>query len=250
MISKGFLKPEDLVIVDLDGNQLEGQRRATSEVRIHLYIYQQRPDVHSVCHVHPPHATAFTIARRQLPKCMLQEVDLFIGEIPMAPYATTGTWEFARTIAPWVHHHDAFLLTNHGALTVGQDPYDAYYRMETLDQYCRILLLARQLGDWQTIDTDGMRELFQLKSRLGIPDKRVVAGEACSDGVPPGGPEVIFPPYQPHPGPIDDSPKLPPRVEYLPLRPSTPASPRPVNASEVDELVRAVLARLNGSRTP
>lgn len=237
MISKGFMNPEDMVLVDLKGNQVGGTRRATSESKIHLFIYQQRPDVHSVIHVHPPHATAFTVAQRELPKCILQEIELFLGEIPMAPYATTGTWEFAHTIAPWVHGHDCFLLSNHGAVTVGQDPYDAYYRMEALDQYCRVLLLAKEAGDWNRIDHEGMKDLLRLKQKLGIPDTRNPE-QACAAGTPPApAPVSIQQAFVPHPGPIDDSPKL------SGSRPAPPASPAPAAAQTdiraiVDEVIR------------
>jgi L-fuculose-phosphate aldolase len=244
LMSKGFMKPEDMVIVDMDGTQVAGKRRGTSEVRIHLFIYRNRPDVHSVVHVHPPHATAFTVAKRELPKCVLQEVDLFIGEIPLAPYETTGTWKFAQTIAPWVRHHDCFLLTNHGAVAIGQDPYDAYYKMETLDQYCRILLLAGQLGDWQTINVKGIEELLQLKARLGIADKRSINCGPCEPGVVVGGPEVVFPPYQPQSGILEDSPKLPPRVEYIRPAPARTPNPGAANDAEFHSLVEAVVRRV------
>jgi L-fuculose-phosphate aldolase len=253
LISKGFMRPEDMVIMDLDGNQISGHRRGTSEIKIHLFIYRERPDVHSVVHVHPPHATAFTIVKQDLPKCILQEVELFLGEIPRAPYATTGTWEFARTIAPWIRHHDAILLSNHGALTIGQDPYDAYYKMETLDQYCRILLHARQLGDWQQIDVAGIGEMFQLKERLGIADKRQHQRcEPCAGGTTAGGPEPIFPPWQPLTGPLTDEPKLPPRVEWRAHAVAACDCPRPggepaavTDPETIRRIVREVL-RQNG----
>ncbi|MCC7391946.1 class II aldolase/adducin family protein [Candidatus Sumerlaeota bacterium] len=207
MISKGFMKPEDMVIVDLQGNQIGGSRKATSEIKIHLFIYQRRPDVYSVVHVHPPHATAFAVTRQELPKCVLPEIELFLGEIPLVPYATTGTWEFAHSIAPWVENHDAFLLTNHGAVTVGLDPYDAYYKMETLDQYCRILLLAAQAGDWNRIDHAGMMELLRVKEKLGVPDPRGV--DFCAPGAArPSRPRPFPNRFVPHPGPITDAPKL------------------------------------------
>ncbi len=240
MISKGFMKPEDMVIVDLEGNQLAGKRRATSEVRIHLFVYRHRPDVHAVVHVHPPHATAFAVAQRELPKCVLPEIEIFLGEIPLAPYATTGTWEFAQSIAPWVARHDAFLLTNHGAVTVGKDPFDAYYKMETLDQYCRILLLAGRVGDWNRIDGAGMRDLLNLKAKLGIPDTRG-ATPSCESGVPPGGPPTPAMPgvFRPHPGPLTDEPKLATRDA-----PAVPVlAPTPRNA---DDIVEEVLRRLRG----
>lgn len=210
MTSKGFLKPEDMVIVDLEGNQLEGTRKATSEVKIHLFIYRNRPDVHSVVHVHPPHATAFALTQRQVPKGILPEVELFLGEIPLAPYATTGTWEFAETIAPWVRTHDAFLLTNHGAVTAGQDPFDAYYKMETVDQYCRILLLAAPLGPWRTIAPEGMAELIAYKRKWGFTDQRT--GDLYHEGATPAPDAIRTAPlkeFVPHPGPLVDGPKAP-----------------------------------------
>lgn len=238
-ISKGFMKPEDIVIVDMDGNQMAGRRKATSEVKIHLFIYRNRPDVYSVVHVHPPHATAFAVAHRELPKCILPEVEVFLGEIPMAPYETTGTWEFAHTIAPWVRNHDAFLLTNHGAVTVGQDPYDAYYKMETLDQYSRILLLAKQLGDWKSIGQRGIDELLSLKARYGIADPRDC--EPCGNGFRASSQFDPAEPFRPHPGPLDDSPKLGPLFPTLP--PNNPPSQHHDDA-EIRRVVEEVVRRL------
>ncbi|CAN5313227.1 class II aldolase/adducin family protein [soil metagenome] len=245
MISKGFMKPDDMVIMDLQGNQLAGARKATSEAKIHLYIYQQRPDVHSVVHVHPPHATAFAIARRELPKCVLPEIELFLGEIPLAPYATTGTWEFARTIEPWVRNHDCFLLTNHGAVTVGQDPFDAYYKMETLDQYCRILLLAKQIGDWNTINIEGIRDLLNLKQKMGVADPRTNC-EPCNAGAQASTTMKTPGYFQVHPGPMVDAPKLGPVHKEQPMQSQAPQQRSPQNADVnlnaiVEEVVRRVL---------
>lgn len=234
MTSKGFMKPEQMVVVDLDGNQVGGTARATSEVKIHLFIYRERPDVHSVVHVHPPHATAFAVAQRELPKCILPEIEIFLGEIPLAPYATTGTWDFARSIAPWVRNHDCFLLTNHGAVTVGQDPFDAYYKMETLDQYCRILLLAGQLGDWRAINHAGVSQLLDLKRKMGVPDPR--GGESCRVGAAPHAMDLPRDarPFIPHGGPITDAPKL--------MGSAAPTAH--ANDSSIEDVVREVLRRL------
>jgi L-fuculose-phosphate aldolase len=186
MVSKGFMKPEELPVVTLDGQQLSGPLRVTSEVKAHLEIYRVRPDVRAVVHVHPPHATAFAVARKPLPKCILPEIELFLGEIPLTSYATPGTDEFAATLRPFLANHNAFVLTNHGALTVGSDPFECYYRMETLEQYCRILLLAANLGGWQQISEVQALELLQLREKLGVVDRRLEAGEClCSTGVPP-----------------------------------------------------------------
>lgn len=195
LISKGFMKPSDLIVVDMEGKQLAGDLKPTSEIRIHLYIYQNRPDVYSAVHVHPPHATAFAVARRNLPSGVSPEVETVLGEVPLAPYELTGTWVFARSIEPWVKTHDAFLLASHGALTVGVDPFDAYYRMEILDQYCRMLLLSAQLGGWQSLSQSAMDGIFDLKKRVGLRDPRF--GEA---------PTTVS--FVPHPGPLEDSPKM------------------------------------------
>lgn len=209
MISKGFMDPADMVEVDLEGNQLAGTRALTSEIRIHLYIYQQRPDIHSVVHVHPPHATAFAVAGHALPKGILPEIEFNIGEVPIAPYAHQGTWEFARSIAPWVHDYDSFLLANHGAITLGRDPFDAYYRMETLDQYCRILLLAGQAGGWKTFGPEAMDALLRLKALRGVPDRRLYTDcDPLDPATPPGD---TTPPnrgdYTPNTAPLEDAPK-------------------------------------------
>ncbi|MEO8376932.1 MAG: class II aldolase/adducin family protein [Candidatus Sumerlaeota bacterium] len=244
MISKGFMKPEDMVIVDLQGNQIGGSRKATSEIKIHLFIYQRRPDVYSVVHVHPPHATAFAVTQRELPKCVLPEIELFLGEIPLAPYATTGTWEFARSIAPWVENHDAFLLTNHGAVTVGLDPYDAYYKMETLDQYCRILLLAAQAGDWNRIDFAGMKDLLRVKEKLGVPDPR--GADFCATGtVKSTRPKPIPNRFVPHPGPLTDAPKLSGTSPFDGTKKNAPSLPAMNDDARmiVDEVLRRLAAR-------
>lgn len=186
MMSKGFLRPEDMVLVDLSGRQLDGHRRTTSEVRIHLNIYRQRPDVYCVVHAHPPHATAFALTREGLPRCVMAEAEVNLGLVPIAPYETTGTWDFAHSIDPWVRNHDVFLVANHGAVVLGVDPFDAYYRLETLDQYARTLLLARQLGALRELDTHAMEELLDLKTKLRLADPRRYAGAPlCGHDVPP-----------------------------------------------------------------
>lgn len=187
LISKGFMTPDDLVIVDLEGRLLEGRRKPTSELKVHLHAYQRRAEIQAVVHAHPPHATAFCIARRDVPKCVLPEIELFIGEIPLVPYATPGTREVTETIDPFIALHNVFLLASHGALTFGDDPFQAYYRMETLDHYCRILLLARQLGDWTQLDFEAMQRLLKIKERWGVPESRDAASHTalCAPGVAP-----------------------------------------------------------------
>lgn len=178
MVSKGFMRREDLVLIDMEGKPLPHQplgssRRTTTEIRLHLNAYQHRPDIRCVFHVHPPHATAFAAAGVPMPKGVLEEFELVLGEIPMVPYRSTGSWEFARGLDPWIATHNAFLLSNHGAVTFGADPFDAYYRMEVLDHTCRILLLAGELGAWRRLGLDNLKALLAVKAANGLPDPRV-----------------------------------------------------------------------------
>jgi len=168
LVSKGFMSPEDMVILDGEGRKLAGDKDPTSEIRLHLYLYRHRPDAVAVVHAHPPHAQAFCIARRGLPTCVLPEVEVFLGEIPMATYATPGTWTFAETLAPHVNDHDVFLLASHGAVAIGRDPYEAYHRLESLDHYCRVLLLAMPLGGWSALTEAQTAELLAIRQRLGM----------------------------------------------------------------------------------
>jgi len=172
MICKGFMTPEDICAVDMEGNQIAGTRKRTSEILLHLEIMKHRPDVKSVVHCHPPHATAFAVAREAIPQCVLPEVEVFMGEIPMAPYETPGSQKFAETVVPFLKSTNTIILTSHGTVTFGKDLQDAYWKSEILDSYCRILLLAKQLGPIQYFDERETRELLELKQRLGFDDPR------------------------------------------------------------------------------
>src|SRR5438445_11741708 len=178
MVSKGFMKPEDICKVDQDGKQLAGTRKRTSEVLLHLAIYKQRPDINAVVHCHPPHATAFAVAHEPIPKCVLPEVEVFLGEVPIAEYETPGTTRFAETIVPFVRDCNTIILANHGTVTFGPDLEKAYWNSEIIDAYCCILILARQLGRVNYFTTQQTRELLDLKSRLGYEDPRLKA-EDC-----------------------------------------------------------------------
>ena len=138
-VSKGFMKPDDLCIVDLDGKQISGKRKRSSEILLHLTIMKARADVRSVVHCHPPHATAFAVAREPIPKCVLPEIEVFLGEVAISPYETPGGQSFADTVLPYVKDTDTILLANHGTVTYGSDLEDAYFKTEIIDAYCRIL---------------------------------------------------------------------------------------------------------------
>ncbi len=172
MICKGFMTPDDICAVDLDGNQIAGKRKRTSEVLLHLTIMKQRPDVKAVVHCHPPHATAFAVAGEPIPQCILPEVEVFMGEIPIAPYETPGGQSFADTVLPFLTATNTIILKNHGTVSFGKNLEEAYWKTEILDAYCRILLLAKQLGPVEYLSEKHSRELLDLKKRLGFDDPR------------------------------------------------------------------------------
>src|SRR5271165_2701256 len=179
-VSKGFMKPDDLCIVDLEGKQISGKRNRSSEILFHLTIMQARPDVRSVVHCHPPHATAFAVAREPIPKCVLPEIEVFLGEVAISPYETPGGQSFADTVLPYVKDTETILLANHGTVTYGTDLEDAYFKTEIIDAYCRILLLAKQLGRVNYYDDKKAAELINLKPGMNIPDPRLTRGlENC-----------------------------------------------------------------------
>jgi L-fuculose-phosphate aldolase len=179
MVSKGFMKPEDLCKVDYEGKQLAGTRKRSSEILLHLAVYKNRPDVNAVVHCHPPHATAFAVAGVPVPKCVLPEVEVFLGEVPTAIYETPGTQKFAETIVPHLKASNTIILANHGTVTFGPDLEKAYWNSEIIDAYCKILILSRQLGNVNYFSQQQTRELLELKKRLGYDDVRFGQGESC-----------------------------------------------------------------------
>lgn len=172
MICKGFMQPDDICAVDLDGNQLAGKRKRTSEILLHLTIMKERPDVNAVVHCHPPHATAFAVAREPIPQCILPEIEVFMGEVPLAPYGTPGGQDFADTVKPFLEGTNTVILTNHGTVSFGKTLEEAYWKTEILDAYCKILLLSKQLGGVTYLSEQESRELIDLKDRLGFDDPR------------------------------------------------------------------------------
>ena len=180
LISKGFMKPDDICTVDMDGNQVAGTRKHTSEVKLHLEIYRQRDDVKSVVHCHPPHATAFAVAREPIPNCVLPEPDIFLGEVPIAPYATTGSAEFAKTILPFVKSTNTIILANHGTVSYESTVERAYWLTEILDAYCRVLILAKQIGHVEFLSDAQGKELLDLRTKWGFVDPRQKMKDADS----------------------------------------------------------------------
>ena len=167
-MSKGFLKLEDLCIVDMDGALVSGQRRPSSEIGMHIFFYCQRPDVRAVVHAHPPTATGFAVAGMPLTACVLPEVVITLGAIPIAEYGTPGGPEISEPIRQYVKDYDAYLLENHGATTIGADVMNAYYKMETLEHFAKILFVAKQLGGYNELDAEQVGKLVAIRDRMGL----------------------------------------------------------------------------------
>jgi L-fuculose-phosphate aldolase len=172
LVCKGFLKPDDLCIVDMEGKQLAGKRKRTSEVMLHLAIMKERPDVKSVVHCHPPHATAFGVAREPIPMCVLPEVEIFLGEVPITKYEIPGGKQFADTILPFVKKSNVIILANHGTVSFGETVERAYWWTEVLDAYCRILMLSKGLGRVNYFTEPEAKDLLELKGKWGMADPR------------------------------------------------------------------------------
>lgn len=167
-VSKGYMKKKMLVKVDLDGTLLEGTYKPSSELKMHLRAYRENEALRSVCHAHPLVCTCFAVAGIPLSTPVLAEAVITLGEVPVAPYAELGSEEVPEVIAPYCHTHSGILLANHGAVTWAQDPYAAYYRLESMEHYARILLVTDKLLGKQNLLTGeqidallAMREKFR-----------------------------------------------------------------------------------------
>ncbi len=229
MISKGFLEPDDLVILDMDGNQLStGKRRKTSEILMHLTTFKHRPDVKACVHAHPPHATAFSVAKLDVPKCVMPEIEVLVGEVPIAPYETPGTQKFADTLLPYLKDFSMILLANHGAVAMGKGIMDAYWKLEVVEAYCTTICIARQLGDINQVTQAQIGEIFQIKQKLGIPDRRISDPVAARCDIP-----------APVPGNSSDLSR-----GGAGAYPSTPPPDSAGSAELVDRIAQAVIERL------
>jgi L-fuculose-phosphate aldolase len=167
-VCKGFMTPDMMCITDLDGRKLQGDRDPSSEMLMHLEVYRQRPDVHAVVHAHPPMATGFAVAGIPLTRAVLAEVLTTLGSIPIAEYATPSTAELPAAVRQYIKAHDGMLLANHGALTVGADLFAAYYKMETIEHFAKISLVARLLGRENVIAREEVDRLQDLRGTYGI----------------------------------------------------------------------------------
>lgn len=168
-VSKGFMTAEMLIKTDLDGNVLCGTHRPSSELKMHLRVYRENPDVRAVVHAHPPVGTSFAIAGIALDRPILPEAVVQLGTVPVAPYATPGTQEVPDSIAPFCRTHNAVLLANHGALTWGDDPMQAYMRMESMEYYALVTMYTGfVLGRANELTHAQVDRLIETRERLGI----------------------------------------------------------------------------------
>ncbi len=168
-VSKGFMTPDMLVKMNFDGKVLMGKNKPSSEVKMHLRVYKENPDVMAVTHAHPPVATSFAIAGISLDRAILPEAVVNLGSVPIAHYATPGSQDVPDSIAPYCNTHNAVLLANHGALSWGKDIFEAYHRLESLEYYATVLMYTgRIIGKANELSCSQVNELIDIRGKLGI----------------------------------------------------------------------------------
>jgi L-fuculose-phosphate aldolase len=185
LVSKGFMKPEHMCLVDFEGNQLAGVKKRTSEILMHLQIMKRQPRAMATVHCHPPYSTGFAVAGVVPPTCMIPEFEVF-ASVAIAPYRTPGTPEMGQLVGELVDKHNTILMANHGVVSWSHnDVEDAYFKMEILEAYCRTVLVSSQLGrPANTMTAAQLQDLLKIKQSLGIPDPRIGLKECelCDNG--------------------------------------------------------------------
>jgi len=163
--NKGFVEPEDMVTIDIKGQRIRGERKASSEIAMHLLIYEMRPDIHAVVHAHPPCATAYAAAGIPLNKALISEVVLALGCIPLAEYGTPGTPELTKQLRPFVQSYDALLMANHGVVTYGVNLEDAFNRMDTVEHFAKISIYTKILGRERLLSSENVEKLWVQRQK-------------------------------------------------------------------------------------
>ena len=171
-VSKGFMTPDMLSMVDIKGNQLAGTWKRSSEFTTHAAIYETTPEAVSVCHAHPCHAGAFAIKELQPPARLIPELEVFVGQVAVAKYQTPGSPEIAASIRPLAPQHQSIIMGCHGVICWGKSVEDAYFKMEITDAYCRTIILAQSLPGSASIPCEKMDDLLNIKKSMGLPDNR------------------------------------------------------------------------------
>ncbi len=175
-VSKGFMNEKMILKIDKDGNLLEknNKYKPSSEIKMHLAVYKKREDINAVIHAHPPYATSFAVAGIKLDKFILPEAVLSLGKVPLCPYGTPSTMEIPQSLSEYINKTDVFLLENHGALTIGIDLIDAFYKMEILEHSSKIIHLAYQLGNVKEISKENVEKLKEIRKKLNIKGKVIL----------------------------------------------------------------------------
>ena len=166
--SKGFLTEADLVETDMSGKPLKKGPKASSEIKIHIRAYEKRPDVRAAVHAHPVTATGYAVAGIPLTECILPEIVLTLGQVPIVPYGTPSTDELPDALNPYLSGHDGFLLANHGALTIGSDVIEAYHKIESLEHAAKIVLVARMMGEPNLLSRREVEHLLNIRERYNL----------------------------------------------------------------------------------
>lgn len=170
-VCKGMMHPDDLIVVDMQGNKIYGRKERTSEIAMHLTIYNLRPDVRAVVHAHPPVATGYAAAGKPLNLALLPEVIIALGCVPLADYGLPGTNALTDPLLPYIPKYDAILMGNHGAVCYGEDVFKAYFRMETVEHFARISLVAELLGGANILPRTEVDKLLDSRTRYGVKTK-------------------------------------------------------------------------------
>ncbi len=162
------MQPDDLIVCDLEGEKICGERERTSEMGMHLTIYRMRPDIRSIVHAHPPVATGFAVAGRALNLALLPEVVIGLGSVPLAEYGLPGTPALSEGMRPYIPKYDALLMANHGAVAYGEDVFQAFFKMETVEHFARITLVAELLGGPKVLPRVEVQKLFDSRARYRV----------------------------------------------------------------------------------
>lgn len=178
-VSKGMMRPEDLIVCNINGDKLCGERQCTSEMGMHLTVYANRPDIRAVVHAHPPVATGFATAGRALNLALLPEVVISLGSVPLADYGLPGTSALTEGMLPYIPKYDAILMANHGAVAYGEEVMQAFWKMETVEHFARITLVAELLGGPKVLPRVEVQKLFDSRLRYKVQSKN-----RCEPGAP------------------------------------------------------------------
>jgi len=178
-VSKGFMTPDMICKVNMKGEviQASGKYKPSSELKMHIRVYEERADVKSVVHAHPPYGTSFAIAGIPLTKQIMPEATISLGRVPIAEYGTPSTYEIPNAISKYLQNYDALLLENHGALTYGEDLLAAYFKMESLEFYAKLMYHSIMLGGAKELSNLQVNDLLDLRAKMGIPGRH--PGKLC-----------------------------------------------------------------------